>query len=45
MDIFKRVHPEAKGIFIFDNTPSHRKMTDDALNADRMNVQCSKLRQ
>ena len=38
VDIFERVHPEAKGIFIFDNAPSHRKMADDALNANRMNV-------
>ena len=38
VDIFERVHPDARGIFIFDNAPSHRKMADDALNADKMNV-------
>ena len=25
VDIFERVHPDARGIFIFDNAPSHRK--------------------
>ena len=38
IDIFERVHPDATGIFLFDNAPSHRKVADDALNADRMNV-------
>ena len=38
VDIFEEVHPEALGIFLFDNAPSHRKVTDDALNADKMNV-------
>ena len=38
IDIFERVHPHAKGIFLFDNAPSHRKMADDSLNADKMNV-------
>ena len=38
VDIVERVHPEANSIFIFDNAPSHTKMADDALNADRMNV-------
>ena len=38
VDIFKRVHPEASALFLFDNAPSHRKMADDALNADKMNV-------
>ena len=37
-NIFERVHPDAAGIFLFDNAPSHRKVADDALNADRMNV-------
>ena len=37
-DIFERVHPDARGLFLFDNAPSHRKMADDTLNADRMNV-------
>lgn len=38
VDIFERVHPDAVGVFLFDNAPSHRKMADDALNADKMNV-------
>ena len=38
VDIFERVHPEAQGLFLFDNAPSHRKVADDSLNADRMNV-------
>ena len=38
VDIFERVHPHATGIFLFDNAPSHRKMADDALNVDKMNV-------
>ena len=36
--MFERIHPEATGIFIFDNAASHWKVADDALNADRMNV-------
>ena len=38
IDIFERVHPQARGLFLFDNAPSHKKQADDALNADRMNV-------
>ena len=38
VDIFERIHPEAIALFLFDNAPSHRKMADDALNADKMNV-------
>ena len=38
IDIFERIHPEATALFLFDNAPSHRKMPDDALNADKMNV-------
>ena len=38
VDIFEKVHPEAQGLFLFDNAPSHRKVADDSLNADRMNV-------
>ncbi len=38
IDIFERVHPEAQGIFLFDNAPSHKKLADDALNVDKMNV-------
>ena len=38
VDIFEKVHPEAQGLFPFNNAPSHRKVADDSLNADRMNV-------
>ena len=38
VDIFERVHHDAIGIFLFDNAPTHRKVADDALNADKMNV-------
>ena len=38
LDVFERIHPDCCGIFLFDNAPSHRKVADDALNADRMNV-------
>ena len=38
VNIFERVHPEAQGLFLFDNAPSHRKVSDDSLNADKMNV-------
>jgi len=32
------VHPNAQGLFLFDNAPSHKKVADDALNVDKMNV-------
>ena len=38
VNIFERVHPEAQGLFLFDNAPSHWKVSDDSLNADKMNV-------
>ena len=38
VDIFERVHPNATAIFLFDNAPSHRKVAEDALNADHMNA-------
>ena len=38
IDIFERVHPNALGLFLFDNAPSHKKVADDALNVDKMNV-------
>ena len=38
VNIFEQVHPEAQGLFLFDNAPSHRKVSDDSLNADKMNV-------
>lgn len=38
VNIFERVHPHARGIFLFDNAPSHKELAEDALNADKMNV-------
>ena len=38
INIFEQVHPQAKWLFLFDNAPSHRKLAEDALNVDRMNV-------
>ena len=35
IDFFERIHP---ALFLFDNGLYHRKMPDDALNADKMNV-------
>ena len=35
---FDRRFPWAQAVFIFDNSSNHRKMADDALNANRMNV-------
>ena len=38
INVFERVHPEAQGIFLFDNAPSHCKMPDDTPNVDKMNA-------
>ena len=38
VNVIEQVHPEAQGQFLFDNAPSHRKVSDDSLNADKMNV-------
>ena len=38
VDIFERIHPDATALFLFDNAPSHRKVAEDALNADKMNI-------
>ena len=38
IDIFEWIHSDATALFLFDNAPSHRKVADDALNADKMNV-------
>jgi len=38
VNIIERVHSEAQGLFLFHNAPSHRKVTDDDLNADKKNV-------
>ena len=36
--IFEEIHPNNQALFLFDNAPSHKKMADDALNVERMNV-------
>ena len=38
IDIFEAKYPDAQGVFMFDNAPCHRKVSDDALNAEKMNV-------
>ena len=38
IDIFEAKYPDARGVFMFDNAPCHRKVSDDALNAEKMNV-------
>ena len=36
--IFEEIHPHARGLFLFDNAPSNKKMAENALNVERMNV-------
>ena len=31
IDIFESKYPHAHGLFLFDNAPSHKKCSDDAL--------------
>ena len=38
IDIFEAKYPNARAVFTFDNAPCHRKVSDDALNAEKMNV-------
>ncbi len=38
VDIFERKYPNRIGVFLFDNAPCHKKMADDALNVEHMNV-------
>lgn len=38
IDIFEEKYPHARGLFLYDNAPSHRKTAPDALNANAMNV-------
>ena len=38
VDIFELKYPHARGLFLFDNAPSHRKIADNQLNVDKMNV-------
>ena len=36
IDIFEKIHPEARGLFLFYNATSHKKLADDALNVEKM---------
>ena len=38
INIFEKIHPGAQRLFLFDNTPSHKKLADDSLNVKKMNV-------
>ena len=38
VDTFESKYPFARALFLFDNTPSRRKMADNLLNADVKNV-------
>ncbi len=38
LDIFDRKYPQYRGIFMFDNAPCHKKVPDDALKVEHMNV-------
>ena len=38
INTFERIHPQAQGIFLLDNAPSHHKVADDALIADKINA-------
>ncbi len=38
IDIFERIHPGSRALFLFDNSPSHRKVAEESLNADKINV-------
>ena len=38
VDIFELKYPHARGVFLFDNAPSHRTIADNQLNVDKMNV-------
>ena len=32
------MHPNAQGLFLFDNAPPHKNVADDAPNVDKINV-------
>ena len=38
IDIFEAKYPAAQALFLFDNAPSHKKCSDETLNAEKMNV-------
>ena len=39
INVFERVHPDAKALFLFDNTPSHRKVADERVTIKTFNGQ------
>ncbi len=38
INVFEEIHPSSRGLFLFDNAPSHKKVADDSLNVDKINV-------
>ena len=38
VDLFEKVNPDAQALFLFDNAPSPKKMAEDSLNADKINI-------
>jgi hypothetical protein len=38
VSIFESKYPNAQAVFIFDQSPCHRKLPEDALNVHNMNV-------
>ena len=38
INVFEKKFPDAQALFLFDNAPSHRKCSDETLNAEHMNV-------
>ena len=38
VDIFEAKYLHANGLFLFDNAPSHKKIADNQLNVEKMNV-------
>ena len=38
LDVFERKYPNARGVFLFDNAPCHKKCPPDGLNAEHMKV-------
>jgi hypothetical protein len=38
VDIFKYLHPDKVGIWLFDCSSAHEGLMDDALNVNNMNV-------
>ena len=38
IDVFEAKYPDAQAVFLFDNAPSHKKCSNQTLNAEKMNV-------